>query len=531
MPDLDPLLETQGLHVAYNGFTVVKGVDLTLWPGEVLALVGESGSGKSTTAHAILGLLPKDAAISAGKIRFQGEDITNPTQRRLRALRGRQIGLVPQDPTISLNPVLRIGNQVAEVLRIHGLANRYAASARAVELLDIVGISDPDVRAQQYPHQLSGGMRQRVLIAIALACDPRLVVADEPTSALDVTVQARVLDYMMDLTRKAGTAMIFITHDLGVAAERADRIAVMRDGKIVETGPAHGVIRNPQHEYTRLLIDAAPGLTRHVPARPKVAETSIPRLELRSISRRFALPGSKILNAVSELSLRIPRGQTYGLVGESGSGKTTTARIAAHFEIPDQGQIFFDGEDVTRLSTHRQRAFRKRVQYVHQNPYHSLDPRFTIAEILTEPLRAFGIGTGAERHAKAVGLMTDVALDPAWLDRYPKQLSGGQRQRVAIARALALEPDLIVLDEPVSALDVLVQRQILALLDRLQRERDLTYLFISHDLSVVRNISDRVGVMQGGRLIETGSTAAVFADPKTPYTRQLIGAIPGQSLR
>lgn len=540
----DPLLRVEGLRVSYEiggrRVEALRGVDLELRPGEVLALVGESGSGKSTMAHALLGLLPEGARIDGGSIRFGGEEISRLSERRLRRLRGAEIGLVPQDPAISLNPAMRIGEQIAEALRIHGRADRRGAALEAVEILARVGISEPGMRARQYPHQLSGGMRQRVLIGVALACRPRLVVADEPTSALDATIQKKVLDYLFGLTRDSGAATLLITHDLAMAADRADRIAVMRHGELVEIGAVRRILEAPQRDYTRELIAAAPGLSGGgagagrissppAAARPAAPEAAaVPRFALQGLSKSFRAPGGGRVEAVREVSLSIPAGRTFGLVGESGSGKTTAARIAARHETADSGRVLLDGEEVGRATGAALRRFRRNVQYVHQNPFHSLDPRFRLDEIVTEPLRAFGIGSRREREARAEELLAQVALDPGLKRRRPGELSGGQRQRVAIARALALRPGVLILDEPISALDALVQDQILRLLDRLQREFGLTYLFISHDLAVMRRICDEVGVMQAGRLVEVGPAEQVFSDPRHPYARELIEAVPGR---
>ncbi|SKC71868.1 dipeptide ABC transporter ATP-binding protein [Krasilnikoviella flava] len=547
-----PVLEISGLEVAYraaDGSTrpAVRGVDLRVGAGEVVALVGESGSGKSTTAHAALHLLPRGGTVTAGRLRLDGRDLSDLTAKEWQAVRGRHVGLVPQDPTVSLNPVVRVGDQVAEVLVIHGLARRADARVRAVELLRQAGVDDPAGRARQYPHQLSGGLRQRVLIAIAIAARPRLVVADEPTSALDVTVQRRILDHLDSLVRETGTAVLLITHDLGVAADRADRILVLQDGVIVEEGAATRVLADPQHPYTRRLIAAAPSLassrlvigddrgpTTDVerPEAPSAAEgTASPVLALDRVRKEFALPRGaerRTLVAVDDVSLAVGRGRTYALVGESGSGKSTTARLALRLEHPTAGRVVFRGQDITAARGRELRALRRGFQVVYQSPYASLDPRFTVEQIVAEPLRAYGVGDRAERADRARALIEDVALPADVLRRGPRELSGGQRQRVAIARALALQPDLVVLDEPVSALDVSVQAQILELLVRLQAEHGLAYLFISHDLAVVRQVADQVGVMSRGRLVESGAAEQILLDPQEDYTRELVAAIPGR---
>ncbi|WP_067721069.1 dipeptide ABC transporter ATP-binding protein [Nocardia yamanashiensis] len=555
----EPLLKVEGLHVEYRGSTgvtaAVAGVDLHVERGETVALVGESGSGKSTLAHAVIGLL-NGGVVTGGEITFAGDRIDRATQRTLQTLRGARIGLVPQDPGTSLNPVLRIGDQVAEVLRIHGRAGKRTAAAEAVRILEEAGLDRPELRARQYPQDLSGGQRQRVLIGIALACTPELVIADEPTSALDVTVQRRILDHLARRTAESGTAVLLITHDLAVAAERADRIVVMKQGQIVETGPAATLLADPQHEYTRRLIAAAPGLgalnaagnsaesasggrvaefgREHVdPIAGAAQPTAVrdeaarkPLLVATGLRKSFRISRDFTLTAVDDVALEVGRGETLAVVGESGSGKSTTARIVARLAAADAGTITFDGVDITALRGLKLRELRRRIQVVYQNPYVSLNPKLTIGRIVAEPLQAFGIGNRASRRDTVAELLEQVALPKEYADRRPAELSGGQRQRVAIARALALHPDLLVLDEPVSALDVSVQAQILELLERLRAERNLAYLFISHDLAVVRRLADRVAVMRQGQIVETAPTAELFENPKHEYTRELLAAVP-----
>jgi peptide/nickel transport system ATP-binding protein len=532
-----PLLSIRDLSVSYTTRTgpvpAVRGVDLDVAPGEVVALVGESGSGKSTTAHAVVGLLPRGGRVDGGEIRFGAHDLATAGDRELRAVRGARIGLVPQDPTVSLNPTKRIGAQVAEVLRVHGLAGRREAGGRAVELLERAGLSDPVVRARQYPHELSGGMRQRVLIAIAIAAGPELLIADEPTSALDVTVQRRILDHLDTLTRELGTAVLLVTHDLGVAADRAQRIAVMSGGRIVEVGSTEQVLTDPRDPYTRRLLAAAPSLAvaRRSPAAVAPAlRKADPLVEVEGLGKDYPLPrgsGPRVLHAVRDVSFTVERGRTLALVGESGSGKSTTARMVLRLTEPTTGRIRFDGEDVTAARGADLRRLRRRAQLVYQNPYASLDPRFSIEEVVTEPLRAFGVGDRASRAARARELLDRVSLPATVLGRQPAELSGGQRQRVAIARALALSPELVVCDEPVSALDVSVQAQVLELLAELQEDTGVSYLFISHDLAVVRQVAHTVVVMRGGEVVESGTTEALFTSPTHDYTRELLAAIPG----
>jgi len=563
-----PLLRVEDLRVSYRTATgsvdAVRGVELTVAPGEVVAVVGESGSGKSTLAHAVIGLLPDNGRVLGGRIQLAGQELIGLAEKPMRALRGRRIGFIPQDPAISLNPVHKIGAQIAEVLRTHRLADRRAAALDAVELLATAGIPDPRARAEQYPHTLSGGMRQRVLIAIAIAARPQLLIADEPTSALDVTVQRQILDHLDSLTSESGTAMLLITHDLGVAADRADRIVVMHQGRIVEHGSVDHVLRRPEHAYTRTLIASAPGLrtdwallcapirntaptdpvgTRSTATAPAVTvgnpttgpttgPTTHPIAEVTDLVKDFPLPrvdGRRgLLRAVDHVGFTIGRGETLALVGESGSGKSTTARLLLRLERPTSGQVWFDGTDVTTSRGRARRALRRRAQLIYQNPYSSLDPRFSVEEIITEPLRAFGEGTAHDRRRRAAELVERVALPGAVLARKPVELSGGQRQRVAIARALALSPDLVVCDEPVSALDVSVQATVLELLTDLQRDAELSYLFISHDLAVVRQIAHRVGVMRAGRLIELSPTEELFHHPREDYTAELLAAIAGR---
>ncbi|MCT1477723.1 ABC transporter ATP-binding protein [Microbacterium sp. p3-SID336] len=531
------VLTAADLRVSYGETEVVHDVSFEIGEGETLALVGESGSGKSTTAHALLGLLPEGGRVTGGRVLLGGLDISGWSDRALRGIRGPEVGLVPQDPTTSLDPVRPVGVQVAEVLRLHGHRDRRARRARVLELLDRVGIDDPSLRARQYPHELSGGMRQRVLIATAIALRPRLLIADEPTSALDATVQKRVLNLLDELQREDGTSILLVTHDLGVAADRATRIAVLKDGRVVEHGPSAAVLADPVDPYTRRLLADAPAFAtgfRRPEAPPFLRDAAAVAAEnpfvivADGLVKEFRVAGRERFRAVDDVSFRVRRGTTHALVGESGSGKSTTARLVTRFLRPDAGTIALAGEDVTTVDGAALRALRRRIQLVSQNPFASLDPRQQIADIVAEPLHNFRIGSRAERRERAVALLDRVALPAELARRRPHELSGGQRQRVAIARALALEPEIVVLDEAVSALDVTVQARILDLLASLQAELALTYLFISHDLAVVRRLSHTVSVLHRGRIVEEGPTDELFHDPQHAVTRELLAAVPGQ---
>ena len=588
----DPLLEISDLEVAFRSSTglvpAVRKANLTLYPGQSVAIVGESGSGKSTLAHAVIGLLPGTGRVTGGTIRFQGRDITHLGTQDLTALRGSSIGLVPQDPMSNLNPVWSIGFQVKEALRANGLAGvaddrlahlmaehaehaehagrtghadgaqkaatstggRIDVDEQVALLLEQAGLPEASRRAKQYPHEFSGGMRQRALIAIGLAARPDLLIADEPTSALDVTVQRRILDHLQTLVRELGTAMLFITHDLGLAAERAEHIVVMHRGRVVESGPSLEVLQDPRHPYTQRLVKAAPSLaSRRIESAHargiqvtddellgaslgSSATEEILRVEhlTKVFEVRGAKGGDKTLTAVDDVSFGIRKGTTTALVGESGSGKSTVANIILNLIDPTSGKVFHDGVDLSTLGPKELFALRRIMQPVFQNPYGSLDPMYSIFRVVEEPLRVHGIGTAKEREARVAELLDMVSLPRSVMRRYPHELSGGQRQRVAIARALALKPQIVVLDEAVSALDVLVQAQILRLLSELQSELELTYLFITHDLAVVRQIADDVVVMEHGRIVESGAADELFANPRQDYTRELIRAVPGAGI-
>ncbi|MCS0498987.1 dipeptide ABC transporter ATP-binding protein [Protaetiibacter mangrovi] len=565
MSALEPLLSVEDLQVAFktqDGFVpAVRGVSFDVYPGETIAIVGESGSGKSTTAHAIINLLPGSGRITGGKVLFEGRDLSQLKRGEMEAVRGKEIGLVPQDPMNSLNPVHRIGFQVEETIRANGLAtSKRDVRKRAVEVLKEAGLADADQRLRQFPHEFSGGMRQRVLIGIGLSSHPKLVIADEPTSALDVTVQKKILDHLEHLTAERGTAVIFITHDLGLAAERAENLVVMHRGKIVESGPAREILQNPRHPYTKRLVSAAPSLASQriqaaaatgapigsvevegeeptlslLTVAERAAEASVdapPVIEFRDVTKVFKIrtggPRSIPFTAVDKVSFQVPKGSTMALVGESGSGKSTAAKLLLRLEDITSGTIHVDGKDITELGKQELLALRRKMQPVFQDPYGSLDPLHNIGNTIAEPLNVHRVGDAKTRKARVLEVLDQVALPQTVLARYPNELSGGQRQRVAIARALALKPEIVVLDEAVSALDVLVQAQVLNLLAELQSELGLTYLFITHDLAVVRVIADHVSVMQQGKIVEQATVGEVFDNPKTAYTRELLAAIPG----
>ncbi|MBJ9976358.1 ABC transporter ATP-binding protein [Pseudomonas sp. S75] len=526
------VLEVRDLSVSYafagTRTQAVSQLSFSLAQGETLAIVGESGSGKSTLANALLGLLPNNARIDQGQLWVDGIDVAQADERTQRQLRGRTVGLVPQDPIVSLNPTLRIGRQIAEAL-VLARGRRYPeVDSDVLALLAQVGLDEPPLRARQYPHELSGGMRQRVLIAIALAGEPRLIIADEPTSALDVTVQRRILDHLQQLVAERGISLLIITHDLGIACDRADRLLVMKQGELIEHASPRQILWGAQHPYTRDLLNAAPAFVAR--RRPGPVTGQVPLLRLSNVGKRFALPGQHAhFTALHDLSLDLYAGQTLAIVGESGSGKSTALRIALGLEKPSQGHVEFAGQEVSGLTWRQFRPLRRRLQLVQQNPFAALDPRFTVFDSIVEPLVSFGLFKGQALERKARELIARVHLPVHFLDRLPRELSGGQRQRVAIARALALEPDVLLLDEPVSALDVSVQAQILALLEELQRDLGMAYVLVSHDLAVVASMADQVLVLRRGEVVEQGPAVQVFGQPTSAYTRALIEAIPGHS--
>ncbi|AZB65886.1 ABC transporter ATP-binding protein [Cereibacter sphaeroides] len=534
-PDAEalPALTVEGLEVSVRTEAglrpLVSGLSFTLARGETLAIAGESGSGKSITSLAIMGLLPPPAVrITGGRVKLGRTELTDLPEGRMRAIRGDRVAMIFQEPMTSLNPVLTIGTQLAEAIRAHETVSKAEARARALEALRSVRLSQPERRLDQYPHELSGGMRQRVMIAMALALRPEVLIADEPTTALDVTVQREVLDLLRDLQRELGTAIILITHDMGVVAEMADRVIVMRDGRMVEEGPATQIFAEPRAEYTRALLAAVPrmGAGR---GRPPVEAEPIARLS--DLQVRFDLKGGLLgrtqarVHAVEHVSFDIRRGETFALVGESGCGKSTIAKAMVGL-VPHEGRIEIGGQTLGTLDAAERKALRRRVQIVFQDPMAALDPRMRIGDLIAEPLVIHGIGTPEERRARVGDLLTRVGLSPAQMERYPHEFSGGQRQRICIARALALRPELIIADESVSALDVSVQARVLDLLAALKREFGIALLFISHDMAVVENVSDRVAVMYLGQIVEMGTRDQVFGNPQHPYTRRLIEAVP-----
>ncbi|ALJ38188.1 ABC transporter ATP-binding protein [Azospirillum brasilense] len=528
-----PLLDVRNLTIdlprGADRPHAVQDLTFTLEPGEILCVVGESGSGKSMTAHAVLGLLPKAVTVSAGEIRHQGTNVFSLPERDQRALRGGRIAMIFQEPMTALNPLMRVGDQIDEVLRYHTTLDRAARRARVVELLASVGLPEPDHLRRSYPFRLSGGQRQRVMIAMALAVEPDILIADEPTTALDVTTQKQILELIQDIQAKRRMGVMFITHDFGVVAEIAHRVAVMQRGQIVELGTAEEVLNHPRHPYTRQLIAAVPHLIEH---REDFTHARQPVLTAEKVCKTFHLgggfftPGRKVV-AGDDLSLTIHQGETVGLVGESGSGKSTLGRSIVGLIKPDSGRILFEGVDLLSLSRPAFRPYRRHVQMVFQDPYASLNPRHTVGDIITQGPVAFGED---RRKAldKAKALLTLVGLDASAAERFPHEFSGGQRQRISIARALALEPKLLIADEPVSALDVSVQAQVLDLLEDLRHRLNLSMLFITHDLRIAAQICDTIAVMQKGRIVEIGPAKEVFGNPQHSYTRTLLDAIPGK---
>ncbi|MCE9662245.1 ABC transporter ATP-binding protein [Halomonas sp. M5N1S17] len=529
----EPVLSIRGLTIALpkgaDRAYAVEDVSYDVERGEIMCVVGESGSGKSMAANALMGLLPKGVRPTAGEVIFDGQDLLTLTEKQHRKLRGLHIGMIFQEPMTALNPLMRVGAQIAEVFEAHGKYNGKERQAHALALLEEVGIPQPDKAIRAYPFQLSGGQRQRVMIAMALALEPKLLIADEPTTALDVTTQAQILELIRDLQKRRGMSVMFITHDFGVVAEVANRVCVMRYGQIVELGSAEEVLENPQHEYTRALIEAIPS---NIIPEARGGERPAPLLEVKGLNKVFRSKGglfkaAREVRALDDVSFSLAPGETVGIVGESGSGKSTLGRCVVRLERPDSGTLSLAGTDFTTLTGEELRRQRWRVQMIFQDPYASLNPRTRVGYAIAQGPMANGVTR--EQAMKQAGELLDlVGLGAVAVDRFPHEFSGGQRQRIGIARALALNPELIVADEAVSALDVSIQAQILELLEDLKQKLSLSLLFITHDLRVAAQICDYIIVMQHGRIVEQGTAEAVFLSPQEAYTRELLEAIPGR---
>jgi len=552
------LLEIRDLDIGFRlerkaePFRAVKGISFDIPANSTVALVGESGSGKSVSAMSIIGLLPENAVISpASRVMYGGRDLLKAPMGELQAIRGKDISVIFQEPMTSLNPVFTVGEQIAEVLRLHMGMGMRQASARAVELLGEVGIPNPQLRVNSYPHEMSGGQQQRVMIAMAIACEPKLLIADEPTTALDVTIQKQILDLIAKLQASHHMSVLFITHDLGVVGDIADHVVVMQNGEIQEQGPVKAIFENPQHPYTKALLACRPrldrrprrlpviddfmkgdGQPRHLEERPRGTSPADPIiLEVKALNKTFTLKeglfGKRLIPAVKDVSFQLPRGKTLGLVGESGSGKTTVGLTLMRLHEATSGEVLFEGKDLLALSEREMMAYRRRIQIIFQNPYASLNPRMTVGQILVEPMTIHSIGADTRsRIEMALTLLRRVGLPEASFYKYPHEFSGGQRQRIAIARCLTMKPDVLICDESVSALDVSVQAQVLNLLQDLQDEFGLSYIFISHDLAVVKYISDRVMVMNEGVIVEMADSDEIYRSPREEYTRKLLSSIP-----
>ncbi|NVZ22016.1 ABC transporter ATP-binding protein [Pseudomonas costantinii] len=523
----DNLIEIRDLSVAFNGQTVVRNLSLDVRPGECLALVGESGSGKSVTAHSILQLLPEAGTQTTGSIRYRSQELVGASTSTLQKLRGNRIAMIFQEPMTSLNPLHSIEKQIGETLLLHKGLGGKAAQARILELLELVGIQKPQERLKAYPHQLSGGQRQRVMIAMALACEPELLIADEPTTALDVTVQRKILLLLKSLQQRLGMSLLLISHDLNLVRSIAQRVCVMRAGEIVEQADCQSLFSAPQHPYSRLLLDAEPT------GDPLCSDERETVLQVDNLTVQFPLGGGLFrrktyLRAVDGISLSVQRGKTLGIVGESGSGKSTLGQAILRL-LDSTGSIRFQGEALDPLNNQQMRPWRKQMQVVFQDPYGSLSPRMSVEQIISEGLEVHAPCSLADRDAQVIQVLKDVGLDPDSRHRYPHEFSGGQRQRIAIARALVLKPALMLLDEPTSALDRTVQKQVVALLRELQEKYGLTYLFISHDLAVVRAMAHDMIVIKDGQVVERGASHQVFESPQHPYTQELLAAASGLS--
>jgi len=507
----------------------IEDVSFSVNSGEIVCVVGESGSGKSVTAFTVMGLIPKkDLTPVAGEVVLQGEDLLKKSDRQMRAMRGEKMAMIFQEPMTALNPVMKVGDQIGEMLEIHTSLGPRERREQVLAAMRDVNLPDPERMFHSYPHQLSGGQRQRVMIAMALVLEPGLLIADEPTTALDVTTQAQILELIKTIQRDHGTGVMFITHDFGVVAEIADRVVVMQQGKVVEQGPAKEVLSRPTHPYTRMLIGSVPSLV--PPERPEATHTE-PGIEAHGLNKVYGMAGmfgsGRVVHAAKDVDLVVRRGETLGVVGESGSGKSTVARCIVRLIDPTSGKVVISGDDIATIRESELRPHRRDIQIVFQDPYRSLNPRRTVGKSIIEGPMNFGIGE-AEAMARARELMRVVGLAPEALERFPHQFSGGQRQRICIARALAMEPSVLIADEAVSALDVSVQAQVLELLDRVRERFDLAMLFITHDLRVAAQICDRIMVMQNGVVVEEGRTAEVYSNPKHVYTRTLLAAAPGR---
>lgn len=535
--DMEPLLKVNDLSVSFHSgeseFQAVREVSFEVRKGETLGIVGESGSGKSVTARSIMRLLASPPSqMKNGEILFKGVDLANKTQKEMESIRGRDIGMIFQDPMSSLNPTIKVGKQISESLIKHQKVSKREAKKQAIAMMERVGITRSEIRYNQYPHEFSGGMRQRVMIGIALACRPELLIADEPTTALDVTIQAQILNLMKDMQDQLGTSIILITHDLGVVAGMCDRVVVMKEGQIVETGTTTEIFANPKHPYTIRLLNALPRLDQKkkpkpVSLVPRDLEDDQPLLEVKSLRQHFNLGKGNTLKAVNDISFHIRQGETLGVVGESGSGKSTTGRAILRLHEPTGGDVLFKGVPLNRLSASEMKTMRRHMQIIFQDPYASLNPKMRIMDIIGEALDIHQLaGTASQREKRVEELLEMVGLDPTHAQRYPHEFSGGQRQRIGIARALAVEPEFIVCDEPLSALDVSIQAQIVQLLEELQQRLGLTYLFIAHDLSMVKHISDRVAVMYNGKIVELAESEELYSNPQHAYTKALLSAIP-----
>jgi peptide/nickel transport system ATP-binding protein len=528
-----PVLEVRNLSVSLppgaDRQHAVENVSFTVNPGEIVCLVGESGSGKSVIAFTVMGLLAKALKPTSGEILLQGENVLEASEQRLRELRCTRMSMIFQEPMTALNPVMTCGDQIDEVLRTHTDLGPAERRTKIIDILEHVHLPEPDRIYSSYPHQLSGGQRQRIMIAMALVLDPVLLIADEPTTALDVTTQAQILELIRDLQKSHGTGVLFITHDFGVVAEIAHRVAVLRWGQLEELGPTEQILSRPQHPYTRMLISSVPSIT----PRHRDAPTSAPIvLSTERLTKVYSAHGllqkARTVKAANEVNIEVRRGQTLGIVGESGSGKSTVARCIARLIDPTDGRIMIGGADIAKLGPGALRPHRRRIQIVFQDPYRSMNPRRTVGDSIIEGPMNYGLGRD-EALKRARKLMETVRLDPNSLDRYPHQFSGGQRQRICIARALSMEPDLLIADEAVSALDVSVQKQVLELLDEIRERLNLAMLFITHDLRVAAQVCDYVAVMSQGNVVEYGPAPKVFGDPQHEYTKSLFAAAPGRN--